>query len=75
MYYLAECILKAAYLAFYANLYARVHTKRGYVVWVATFVWVVSYFSAIVLLFTFCLPFEQNWCVDLHYSYYVYNMK
>ncbi|KAF8429076.1 hypothetical protein EV426DRAFT_713813 [Tirmania nivea] len=64
MYYLAECVLKAAYLAFYADLYARVHTKRGYAVWVATVVWVVSYFSAIVLLFTFCLPFEQNWKPD-----------
>ena len=68
MYYLAECVLKAAYLAFYADLYARVQTNRRHAIWIATFIWVASYVSAILVLFTYCLPFEQNWYVVSDYS-------
>lgn len=63
MYYLSECILKAAFLAFYADLYSRVQTTRKYAIWVATGVWITSYVAAFLMLFTYCLPFEQNWYV------------
>lgn len=61
MYYLAECVLKAAYLAFYTDLYSRVQTKRKIAVWLATFVWAASYLAAFVMLFTYCAPLEANW--------------
>ncbi|KAI5810437.1 hypothetical protein BZA77DRAFT_171000 [Pyronema omphalodes] len=64
MYYLAECVLKAAYLAFYADLYSRIQTKRRIAIWIATFIWATSYLAALLLIFTFCLPFEQNWRPD-----------
>lgn len=64
MYYLAECVLKAAYLAFYADLYSRIQTKRRIAIWIATFIWATSYLAALLLIFTYCLPFEQNWRPD-----------
>jgi hypothetical protein len=66
MYYLAECVLKAAYLAFYADLYSRVQTKRRMAIWIATGVWACSYLSALIMLFTYCAPFYKNWLVETH---------
>ncbi|KAA8907978.1 hypothetical protein FN846DRAFT_1021154 [Sphaerosporella brunnea] len=63
-YYLAECVLKAAYLAFYADLYSRIQTKRRLAIWIATSIWASSYVSAFLLLFTYCSPFERNWKPD-----------
>lgn len=64
LYYTAECVLKAAYLAFYADLYSRVRTKRRLAIWIAGAVWAVTYLCAFLVLFTYCSPFEQNWRPD-----------
>ena len=63
MYYCSECVLKAAYLVFYKDLYVRVHTGDNlkYAIPLATGVWAASYITAFAVLFTYCLPFEENW--------------
>ena len=63
MYYCSECVLKAAYLVFYKGLYEKVQTSENlkYAIPLATGVCVASYITAFVVLFTYCLPFEENW--------------
>lgn len=60
-YYLAQCFLKAAFLAFYTDLYAQMQTKRRMAIWVAGGVWAAAYLCAFFLMFFFCWPFEVNW--------------
>jgi len=61
MYYLALCLIKAAYLVFYAQLFRRVQSWRRYTLHVACSIWAVSYITAFVLMFLWCAPLSGNW--------------
>ncbi len=65
LYYASLCLIKAAYLFFYTDLYKRIETSRRIALWAARIFWVGGYIVGISLIFTWCLPFEGNWSVYL----------
>jgi len=61
MYYLALCLIKAAYLVFYAQLFRRVQSWRRYILHIACSIWAMSYITAFLFMFLWCAPLSGNW--------------
>ena len=61
MYYIAICLIKLAYLFYYAELYMKAQTSRRFALPAATAIWGVSNIAGIFIIFFWCAPFTDNW--------------
>jgi len=59
-YYLALCVIKLAYLFFYAQLFKHVLGNIRYIMHAAAAIWVQCYVVGFVVMFAWCMPFSDN---------------
>lgn len=61
-YFLAICLIKAAYLLFYAELCAKgAHTLQQHTLWAATLIWATTNVAGLFIVFFWCNPVTDNW--------------
>ncbi|KAI5853799.1 hypothetical protein BZA05DRAFT_270287 [Tricharina praecox] len=60
-YYFALTVVKAAYLAYFSELFVGSYTRKRYLIHLAIAIWFIANLTGILLLFLWCSPIYKNW--------------